>query len=90
MASTGSEKVVNVNDLPRWIVCSTFPKAGYRHGVVVVGTQPQRGQLLRTGIALLRNWARDKDLNQDDAEFQIHLETERENCRVCVPAPQEE
>ena len=75
MASTGSEKVVNVNDLPRWI------------GVVVVGTG---GQLLRTGIALLRNWARDKDLNQDDAEFQIHLETERENCRVCVPAPQEE
>lgn len=76
---------VEHDDLLRWVVCARFPHTPYRHGVIVVGTAPQRGTMLRAGVILLRNWAREKHLDQGDATFLIHLESEREQCRVCVP-----
>jgi hypothetical protein len=83
MESSGEP--LNINDLPRWIVCGSFPRAGYRHGVLMVGTKDQQEALLKRGASLLRQWAYHKGLDHVDAQFFIHPESEKENCRNCFP-----
>ena len=80
---------LNINDLPVWVVCAKFPQSGLRNGCLVVGTQDEREGLLRAGRIFLTNWARDKHLDQTDVEFHVHLQSEREQCRICVPNGEE-